>query len=67
MKQKDVTKRNWKFEDEELPDPYSLAEVQLLDDLKQWPNIEFGDIYTYQFYRFIRQGITESLQVARSI
>ena len=52
MKQKDVTKRNWKFEDEELPelpDPYSLAEVQLLDDLKQWPNIEFGDIYTYQF------------------
>ena len=49
MKQKDVIKRNWKFEDEELPDPYSLAEVQLLDDLKQWPNIEFGDIYTYQF------------------
>ena len=42
-------KENWKFEDEELPDPYSLAEVQLLDDLKQWPNIEFGDIYTYQF------------------
>ena len=37
MKQKDVTKRNWKFEDEELPelpDPHSLAEVQLLDDLK---------------------------------
>ena len=50
MKQKDVTKRTGtEFENEELPDPYSLAEVQLLDDLKQWPNIEFGDIYIYQF------------------
>ena len=45
-------KEKLEFEDEELPelpDPYSLAEVQLLDNLKQWPNIEFGDIYTYQF------------------
>ena len=40
-------KEKLKIEDEELPDPYSLSEIQLLDDLKQWPDIEFGDIYTY--------------------
>ena len=40
-------KEKLKFENEELPDPYSLTEVELLDDLKQWPDIEFGNIYTY--------------------
>ena len=40
-------KQKLKFEDKELPDPYSLTEVELIDDLKRWPDIEFGNIYTY--------------------
>ena len=41
-------KQKLKFEDEELPDPYSLrSELDLLDNPKIWPDIEFGNIYTY--------------------
>ena len=34
-------------ESEMLPDPYSLVNEQWIDDVRRWPNLEFGDLYTY--------------------
>lgn len=30
-----------------LKDPYSIAESQWTEDMKEWPEIHFGDLYTY--------------------
>lgn len=59
-------KQKLKFENEELPDPYSLTEVQLLDDLKQWADIEFGNIYTY-LINTKRLYTKESLKAYKSL
>jgi len=32
---------------EKVPDPFSLAEDKWVDDVRRWPQVEFGDIYTY--------------------
>ena len=32
---------------ETVPDPYGIAQDFWLDDVTLWPNLEFGDIYTY--------------------
>ena len=32
---------------ENLPDPYSIKQDEWTDDVKLWPNVEYGDIYTY--------------------
>ena len=34
-------------ESEVLPDPYSLVNEQWIDDVRRWPSLEFGDVYTY--------------------
>ena len=36
-----------KVDGSELKDPYSIAESQWTEDMKAWPEIHFGDIYTY--------------------
>ena len=30
-----------------LPDPYSIGPRNWLNDVERWPDVEFGDIYTY--------------------
>ena len=41
-------KRKLKMENgEELPNLFCIKQEQLIDDLKLWPNIEYGDIYNY--------------------
>ena len=34
-------------ESEVLPDPYSLENEQWIDNVRRWPSLEFGDLYTY--------------------
>jgi len=34
-------------ESEVLPDPYSLVNEQWIDDVRRWPSLEIGDVYTY--------------------
>lgn len=34
-------------ESEVLPDPYSVVNELWIDDVRMWPNLEFGDLYTY--------------------
>ena len=31
----------------EIPDPYSIADDLWIDNPAKWPDVEFGDIYTY--------------------
>lgn len=31
----------------EIPDPYSIADSLWVDNTAKWPDVEFGDIYTY--------------------
>ena len=48
MRRKGVTSENLKWKKgEELPDPFCFKQEQWIDDLKLWPNIEYGDIYNY--------------------
>ena len=30
-----------------MPDPYTISSELWEDDVKKWPSIEFGDVYTY--------------------
>ena len=30
-----------------MPDPYTISSELWEDDIKKWPSIEFGDVYTY--------------------
>ena len=39
--------QNLQTESEVLPDPYSLVSEQCFDDVRRWPSLEFGDVYTY--------------------
>ena len=39
--------QNLKIDGEVIPDPYSLGETKWSEDLSKWPNLEFGDLYTY--------------------
>ena len=32
---------------ETVPDPYGIAQDLWLDDVTMWPNLEFGDLFTY--------------------
>ena len=32
---------------EKLPDTFGIAEDKWIDDTHKWPQLEFGDIYTY--------------------
>ncbi len=32
---------------EKLPDPYEILDTLWQDDVTKWPNMEFGDLYTY--------------------
>ena len=36
-----------RIDDEVLPDPYSIEEDLWADDITQWPDLQFGDIYSY--------------------
>ena len=36
-----------RIDGETLSDPYSIPEDEWIDDVSQWPTLEFGDIYTY--------------------
>ena len=36
-----------KVDGSELKDLYSIAESQWTEDMKAWPEIHFGDLYTY--------------------
>ena len=33
--------------DEVLPDPYSIGEESWTDDMTQWPDLVYGDLYSY--------------------
>ena len=39
--------KNLVIDGETVPDPYGIAKGLWLDDVTMWPNLEFGDIYTY--------------------
>ena len=39
-------------ESELLPEPYSLASERWIDDVRRWPSVEFGDLYTFFFFFF---------------
>ena len=36
-----------KVDDSELKDLYSIAESQWKEDMKEWPEIHYGDLYKY--------------------
>ena len=57
---------------ENLPDPYSIKQDKWTDDVKLWPNIEYGDIYMYlininQYKRSIYQRQFKGLQIIGGI
>ena len=31
----------------DVPDPFGLVDDEWVDDVRRWPQVEFGDIYTY--------------------
>lgn len=49
-----------------IPDPYSISDDFWIDDPTKWPDIEFGDVYTYLIDR---EGMftKESLNAYRSL
>lgn len=36
-----------KLDGDTFPDPYDIGESTWVDDVTKWPNLQFGDIYTY--------------------
>ena len=52
--------------DEVLPDPYSIGEESWTDDMAQWPDLVYGDLYSYLIrnQRALYQGKVESPQVS---
>ena len=32
---------------EDLPDPYSISDDLWMDDMTQWPDLQYGDVYSY--------------------
>ena len=53
----EAKRQKLKFGDEKLPDPYSLTEVELIDNLKQLLDIKLINKYE----RFIHQRVSQSL------
>ena len=49
----------------ELDDPFIIDENQWLEDLTKWPELEFGDVYTYLINSnwSLYKGKTEGVQI----
>ena len=60
---------NLKIRGQVLSDPYSMSETCWCDDMTNWPELLFSDVYTYLINTkglFTKQKM-ESLQIIRSL
>ena len=51
---------------ERLPDPYRIDQDQWSEDVSNWPNLEFGDLYTY-LIDSVGQFTKETLKAYKSL